>query len=142
MDQRIRSAAFFLMTQQAAFDASWMDLVPKTLLDQAHQFRRSHRRIFLACLDDEGQDLVGQLMRLRGAALVGNEAGEPALLESGLRLIERGPGEAESRRGASHRMALALHAAQHLVLDLDEISGIEKAVLGKQRVGDFAGPWV
>jgi len=59
-------------------------------LDQAHQFRRSHRRIFLACLQDEDQDLVGQLVRLLGAALVGNQAGETTLLEGGLRLIERG----------------------------------------------------
>ena len=41
-----------------------------------------------------------------------------------------------------HRVAPALHAAQHLVLDLDEIAGIEEAVLGKQRVGNFAGTWV
>ena len=36
VDQLTRSAAFFLMTQQAAFDASWMHLGSETLLDQAH----------------------------------------------------------------------------------------------------------
>jgi hypothetical protein len=63
------------MTQQAALDASWMHLCPKTLLNQAHQFLGPHRRLFLAGLDDEGQDLVGQLVRLLGAALVGNQVG-------------------------------------------------------------------
>src|ERR1700686_2872104 len=119
------------MTQQAAFDASRMHLGPETLLDQAHQFRYPHRRLFLACLDDESQDLVCQLVRLLGAAFVGNQAGETSLLEGFQRLIERGPREAESRRGARYRMTLALHAPQHLVLDLDQIPGIEEAVVGK-----------
>src|SRR6266446_6287465 len=73
VNHRIRSAAFFLVTQQAAFDASWMHLRPETLLDQTHQFRGSHRRLFLACLADECQDLVGQLVRLFGAAFVGHQ---------------------------------------------------------------------
>ena len=57
--RRIRSAAFFLMPQQAAFDISWMNLRPKTLLDQTHQLRCPHGRLFLAHLDEKGQDLVG-----------------------------------------------------------------------------------
>jgi hypothetical protein len=77
-----------------------------------------------------------------GPRLWGTTAGKPILLEGFQRLIKRGPGEAESRRGASQRVPLVLHAAQHLVLDLDQISGIEKAVVGKQGIGDSAGPWV
>jgi hypothetical protein len=140
VDRWIGSAAFFLMTQQAAFDASRMDLGPETLLEQAGQFRDPDGRLFLAGLDEESQDLVVQLVRLLGAAFVGHQAGEPTLLEGFQRLIERGPGEAESRRGARHRVTLALYAAPHLVLDLDQIPGIEEAVLGKLRIGDGARP--
>src|SRR5215471_9368268 len=93
LDQQARSAAFFLMTQQAAFDTSWMHLGPEPLLDQAHEFWCPHRRLFLACLDEESQDFVVQLVRLLGAAFVGNQAGETTLLEGFQRLIERGPGE-------------------------------------------------
>ena len=130
------------MAQQAAFDASWMHLGPKPLLDQARQFRRPHGWLLLACFDEEGQDLVGQFVRLRRAPFVGHQAGDPMFLEGFQRLIEGGPGETESRRGASYRMALALHAAQHLVLDLDQISGIEEAALDKQGIGDRARPWI
>jgi len=89
------------MLLQAAFDASWMNLGPETLLDQAHQLLCSYGRLFLADLDEEGQDYVGQLVRLFGTAFVGNQAGQPTLLEGSQRLIERWAGEAESLRGAS-----------------------------------------
>ena len=76
------------MTQQAAFDTSWMNLGPKTLLNQTHQFRCPRVRFFLARRDDESQDLVGQLVRPFRAAFAGNQAGEPTLLEGGPYLIE------------------------------------------------------
>jgi len=84
--------------------------------------------------------LVGQLVRVLGAAFVGDQPSQPTFSEGGQRLIEGGSREAEGSRCAGHRMALALHSAKHLVLDLDEIPGIEEVVVGKQRIGDCAGP--
>jgi len=119
--------AFFLMTQKAALDTSWMNLRPETLLDQTHQFCYANVRLQLACFGNEVHDFVGQLVSLFGAPLVRDQSGQPTLFEGGQSLIERRPRKAESRRGAGNRMAFALHAAQHLVLDLDEIPGIEEA---------------
>jgi len=67
------------MAQLAAFDISWMNPRSKTLLDQAHQLRCPHARLFLAHLNDKGHDLVGQLV----GPLGGCQAGEPAFLKGG-----------------------------------------------------------
>ena len=67
-----------MTTQQAAFDAPRMNLDPKTLLQQAHQFYCPHGRLFLARRDQEGQQLVGQLVRLLGPRLWGIRPASPA----------------------------------------------------------------
>jgi len=69
--------AFFLMTQQAAFDASWMNLGSETLLDQAHQFRCANVRLLLARFDDKVQNLVGQLVACLGPRLCGTNPASP-----------------------------------------------------------------
>src|SRR6516162_9113352 len=94
------------MSQQAAFDTSWMNLRSEMLLDEAHQVGCPHGWLFLAQVDEEGQDLVGQLVGPLGATLVRHQAGEPAFLEGGQCLVKRGPRETKSRRGAGHRMAV------------------------------------
>src|SRR5258707_7234032 len=70
VDCRIGSTKFFLVTRQTAFDTPWMDFGLEALLDQTHQFRCRHRRFLLASLDEEGLHLVGQLVRVLGAAFV------------------------------------------------------------------------
>src|SRR5215472_12735100 len=67
----------FFGAQQGAFDTAGMNFGSEPLLDPAHQLRGLHGRLVLAYLDQEGQDLVGQLVRLLGAAFVGHQAGEP-----------------------------------------------------------------
>src|SRR5436305_1116176 len=123
------------MTQQAALDTSRMNRDSEALLDQAPQFRYAKIRLILARLGNKIHNLVGQLVSLFGAAFVRNQCSKPALFERRQSLIERRSRKAESHGGTGYRLALALHSAQHLVLDLDKIPGIEKAVVGKQRVG-------
>ena len=113
-----------------------MNRDPEALLDQTHQFLGGYRRLSVACFGDESHDLLGQLVRLFRAALVGHEAGESCLFEGRQGLIKRGPREAEGCRSAGHRLALALHAAKHLVLDLHEVARVEETVLEEQFVGD------
>jgi chloramphenicol 3-O-phosphotransferase len=38
----LRSAEFFLMAKQAAFDTSWMNLGAEAFLDALHQVRQSN----------------------------------------------------------------------------------------------------
>jgi len=49
----LRSAAFFLVAQQAALDTSWMNLGTEAFLDLFHQIRQSNGRFFLAHLANE-----------------------------------------------------------------------------------------
>jgi len=128
------------MAKQAAFDTSWMNLGAEAFLDPFHQVRQSNGRFLLAHLANECEDLLGELVRLLGTALVWHQAGKTVLLEGRLCLVERWPRKTEICRRIRHGLSFGPHAAQHLVLDLDQIPGIEEAVLGKQRIGDCAGP--
>src|SRR5207249_6604020 len=121
----LRSAEFFLMAQQAAFDTSWMNLGPKAFLDPFHQVRQSKGRFFLAHLANECEDLVGELVRLLGTALVLHQTGKTVLLEGRLCLVERWPRKTEVCRRIRYGLSFGPHAAQHLVLDLDQIARIE-----------------
>ena len=49
-----------------------------------------------------------------------------------------GTGHAERRRAATDGMPVDAHAPHHLVLDLDQIAGIEEVTGGKERILDAA----
>jgi hypothetical protein len=70
------------------------------------------------------------------------EAGEAIPGEGGPCLVEGLAGEAEGGCGASYRLALGLDTAQHLVLDLHQVSRIEEGVGGEGLIGDGQGTWV
>jgi len=63
----------------------------ETLLDLFHQIGQPDGRFFLAHLAYEGEDLVGELVRLLPTALLRHQTGKTILLEGRLCLIERGP---------------------------------------------------
>ena len=69
------------MAQQAAFDASWMNPDAEAFLDLLHQIRQSNGWFFLAHLPDEGEDFVGEFVRLLRTALVRHQPGQSVLLE-------------------------------------------------------------
>lgn len=68
--RRLRSAGFFLMAKQAALDTSWMNLDAEAFLYPFYQVRQSNGGLFLAQLANECEDLLGELVRLLGTALV------------------------------------------------------------------------
>src|SRR4051794_26301110 len=90
----------------------------KALLNQPRQLARPDRGVPLARFAEDRQNFFGKLVSLLGAAFVRNQASESVLPECRLRLIERWPRETKSGRGIGNRLALGLHAAKHLVLDL------------------------
>jgi hypothetical protein len=122
------------MAKQAAFDTSWMNLGAEAFLDAFHQIRQSNGWFLLAYLANECEDLLGELVRLLGTALVGHQAGKTIVLESRLCLIERRPGKAEVRGRIRHRLAFGPRPPEHFVFDLDQIARIEEIVLEKQWV--------
>ena len=59
-----------------------MNLRAEAFLDHASpDAGNANGRFFLAHLVDEGEDFVGELVRLLGAALVRHQAGKAVLLE-------------------------------------------------------------
>jgi hypothetical protein len=71
------------MTQQAAFDAAWMNPDAEAFLDQLHQIRQPNGWFFLAHLADECEDFLGEFVRLLRTSLVRRQAGQSVLSESG-----------------------------------------------------------
>ena len=58
------------MAKQAALDTSWMNLDAEAFLYPFHQVRQSNGGFLLAQLANECENLLGELVRLFGAALV------------------------------------------------------------------------
>ena len=71
------------MTQQAAFDAAWMNPDAEAFLDQLHQIRPPNGWFFLAHLADECEDFFGEFVRLLRTSFVWHQTGQPVLFESG-----------------------------------------------------------
>ena len=85
----------------------------------------------------EVHDLVGQLVRFLGSALVRHKTTQAALFEGRLGLIERWSRETKCGGRLGNRTAFFLHTAKHLVLDLNEIPHIEELARFEQLVGDI-----
>src|SRR6516162_5482983 len=94
------------------------------------------RRIVLADLLKEVENLAGQLVRFFGSTLVWHKTCQTALFEGRLSLIERWPRETKCWCRLGNRPAFFLYAAKHLVLDLNQIPRIEELAGFEQLVGD------
>src|SRR5262249_60390935 len=105
----------------------------KALTNQSRQFAGFHGRGVLARFADESENLFGELVRLLGATFVRHQTGQPVLFEYRLRLVERGPRKTKSGCRVGDRFPVRLYAAQHRVLDLYQMSGLEK-VAGPERL--------
>ena len=88
---------------------------------------------------DRLEDFVGELVPSVRAALPGQKTGQPLAPEGGLGLVEGGSGDPKSGTCAGHRMPVHVDAADHLVLHLGEIAGIEERIGLKGRVCDLLG---
>ncbi len=74
------------------------------------------------------------------SALLRKQAREASLLERSLRLIKRWPRESEGFRRLIDRRFVDLDQAEHFVLDLQQIVGIEKLVAPEGFVLDVLWP--
>ena len=87
-------------------------------------------------LSDELHHLGGQFVATLRAAFVRKQAEYAVPLKRRLSLIERWTREAEGLRGLADRTPVDVNLAQHLVLDLQQVVGIEEVAVVKQRMGD------
>ena len=71
--------------------------------------------------------------------LLRDQSSEAIPFECGLGLIERRPRQPGFVSGAADRDLFGFDSSQHLVLDLDQVVGIEEAAVLKQSGGDRFG---
>ncbi len=106
------SAAFFLVAEQSAFDGPRMKRHPKAILYHLCQLGRCDPGIAGARVAQNFQNPRREFVSLFGPALLRDQSGQPAHLESGLSLVERGAGEAERSGGLADGTAVFAHPAQ------------------------------
>ena len=131
----MESKAFFL-PQQLALDAARVHLKLEPFPDGLGQLLRSQESICGSLLCNELHHLGSQFVAALRAALVRKQAEESVLLKRCLRLIERRTGKSAGVRRLADRALVDVNLAQHLVLDLHQVVGIEEAAVLEQGIGD------
>ncbi len=116
-----------------------MDLDVEPILDGSQAFRRGELGVVGFDLGDEGDDLGRDLVSFFGAARFGHEAGQTSVRERGLGLVEGGPRDAAGPRCVADRQTVDLMTSDHLVAQLDQISGIEERMADEQGILDGIG---
>ena len=132
-----RSRPFFFPSRQGPLDAARMDLAAEALPDAPRQLRRAAGTASSArCCCRKSTTSALSLCARRGPGFFGTSAARPPRAEARLRLIEGGTREAERRRAAADGLPVDAHAPHHLVLDLDQIAGVEEVGGGEERIVD------
>lgn len=93
-------------------------------------------------LGDETHQFGRELVTGSRTPLERQQTGEPGALKRGLSLVERWPGESENPRGLTDGRLFDLDQPKHLVLDLQQIVGIEELVRPEGLVDDILRPRV
>src|SRR6516225_6985640 len=119
-----------------------MHLNPEPFLNRLGQLLWSQCRIFGSLLEDKLHHLAGQLVPSLRPPLVGKQAEDSVLLERRLRLVERWARESERARRFADGFSIHVNLAQHLVLDLQQVVGIEEIAVLEQGMTDGLGLWV
>jgi hypothetical protein len=124
------------LPQQAPLNAPRVHLNPEPLVDGLGRLLGGERGIDGSLLGDKLHHLGGEFVPTSWAAFVQKQAEYAVPLKRGPSLIERRAEEAEGVGGLADRTLVDVNLAQHLVLDLHQVVGVEEAAVVKQRMGD------
>jgi len=124
------------MESRAFLDAARVHLNLEPFPDGLGQLLRSPGSICGSLLGHELHHLGGQLVAALRAALVRKQAEESVLLKGCLRLIKRWTGKPEGIRGLADGVFVEMNLAQHFVLYLHQVVGIEEVAAVEQGKGD------
>jgi hypothetical protein len=111
-----------------------MNLDTKTLFHFIQKRGDTHWLLRGAALFDEFEDLFGELVSSTRTALSRKQPRYSLALEIRPSLVERWPGKSKRSGATAHGLLVLVHLAKHLVLDLDQIAGIEEIVIHKQCI--------
>ena len=104
--------------------------------DEQHSQLRAAWHLFALSYGprQDGEVLFGELVRSLRSALAGQQAGQALAIEQLSRDIINRPRQPKGFCRLHHRTAVLFDAAQHLVLDLDQVVRIEECTLAKERI--------
>jgi len=132
-------ARVIFFARQGTLQTAPVDFDPELTLDRVEPLRHADLWGFAPQIGIESQDLGGKLVCGFGAALSGQQTGQPGRRQRGLRLVE---GRSRHPEVCCHRadhLAVHLVAANHLVANLDQIGRIKEGVVSEQRVANGFG---
>ena len=112
------------------------------LPNQLCQLACPHRLACNELLLDERQRLALQLMGSLWTALSRYQSDEAALFEAGLGLVVCRPRYTVFLGGFGHRGHIDRYPAEHLILDLHEVAGVEEFAFLKLRIAHLLRAWV
>ncbi|SRR5579883_1144482 len=127
---------------ESPVDAARVNGDAETVCNPIGQLCTGNVRLGCAELGDEVHQFRRQLVTGAWAAFLRQQTREPGILERGLSLVERWPGESESSRSLADRRLFDLDQSKHLVLDLQQIVGVEELVRPEGLVDDILRPRV
>ncbi len=116
-----------------------MDGHPEALPYRVRHRRRRTRRRLRALLLDEGQDVVGALVRAFRSPRAREQSGQPGRREGRLGRIERLAADPKRGRHLGHRPPFDPMPTEHLVLHLHAIPSIEEFLAREGLVLDRVG---
>jgi len=125
--------------QQLPLNTAGMYLQIKFLFHQLRQLSETQFRLCGSSFGHEPHDSGSQLMAAFWAPLVGQQSRQAALFEGELRLVKRGPGEAELPSRLRNGLAVDSHVSEHFIFHLDQVVGIEEVTVLEERMGDILG---
>jgi hypothetical protein len=126
----------FFPPRQRAFDASPVHAQPPLLPQLLCKSGSTEIEIFRLLFLKELHDLRTQLVCPSGTSFLRQQPHKTVLLKRALRFIKRRPGETELGGSLGNAPSLYRHLAQHLVLHLHQIVGVEEIVCAEQIVAD------
>jgi len=137
------SAAPFSLALECPFDAARMHAQAEPLLGQPGQGLAVEPGIFGLGPLEHVQDGLGELVSPLRPRPLRQQPRQARLLERRLGLIEGRAREAEAGTGLAHSLPILASPPQHLVLDLDQIVGVEEGIAGGEGgVAHGLGPGV
>ena len=116
-----------------------MDVNPKVLRDALDQFLEREVRFFRAACPHKIQHRFGEFVGTLWTAFVRQQSIETVFPQRPVGFVVGDPGKSESVRGTGHGPAVAVNPAQHLVLHLHKIVGVEEGGFLEQGIADPLG---
>jgi hypothetical protein len=119
---------------ECSFKTSAVYPNPEALFHFVQNCGGAHRLLHRADLFDEAQDFLRDFVPTARATLSGEQSCYPFALVVSRNLIKGWPGKPKRSNSIADGLILHVDLAKHLVLDLNQISGVEKIAFAKQGI--------